>query len=325
MAARFIQTAQNGVAGLQAHHAHRLAAGGGQADGFGILQKHRPGFNAVFGLDLGFNQQHGAHFNFHPAKGGKAGFAVGVHDKHFLPGLEFAKVGGFVAGQTHIGVHGPRINPEGTGRHIFVALGFGVHKKGKGAGIAHQHALALAQNGERVGAHAVAKAHGFHTSYHGGQQFFAPLRHLALGNNGLEVGHGFSGYNNARHTAFQNSCGKAGLVQRSGFSQHAVALGQKVFYRYNLPAASQYHTLALMQAFEHGLFVGLNIECHGGDIFGSPYRAARKTGHLIHMLAGHNNAVYARFQRQGYIALVKGNAVEIDARHWAYSPTISMA
>ncbi len=151
------------------------------------------------------------------------------------------------------------------------------------------------------------------------------MGHLALGNNGFEVGHRFSGYNNARHTAFQNSCGKAGLVQRSGFSQHAVALGQKVFYRYNLPAASQHHTLALMQTFEHGLFIGLNIERHGGDIFRRPHRAARKTSHLIQMLAGHNNAVNARFQRQSNIALVKGNAIEIDAGHWAYSPTISMA
>ncbi len=123
------------------------------------MQKYRAGLNAFFGFDLSFNQQHGAHFNLYPAKGGKAGFAVGVHDQHLLPGLEFAKVGGFVAGQAHIGVHGPRINPKGAGGHVFVAFGFGVHKKGKGTGIAHQHALTLAQDRERIGTHAVPKAH----------------------------------------------------------------------------------------------------------------------------------------------------------------------
>lgn len=230
-----------------------------------------------------------------------------------MSGSELAKVGGLVAWQAHIGVYGSGVDPERARGHVFVVFGFGVHKKGERAGVAHQHALALAQERKGVGADAVPQAHGLHAGDHGSLKFFTGAGHLALGHDILEIRHGLSGYNNARHTAFQNSCGKAGLVQRSGLGQYAVALRQKVFYRYYLPAASQHHALSGQQPLQHGFFIGLGIELHHGRFFGGPHGAARKTGHLLHMLAGHNDAVHAGLKGQRYVAFVKGSAVEVNA------------
>ena len=134
MASRLVDAAEHRIAGLEAHHAQRRAVRTREPDGFRVLEEDGAGFGPALALHPGFDQEHGPHLDLDPAQGRHAGFAVRAHDEHFLPGAQFAQIGGLVVGQAGVGVHGSGIDPERPRGHVFVVFGFGVHQKGKGAG-----------------------------------------------------------------------------------------------------------------------------------------------------------------------------------------------
>ena len=80
------------------------------------------------------------------------------------------------------------IDPERPGGHIFIVFGFGMHKEGKGIGIAHQHALATAEQGNCVGANPVAKANRLNARNPGRHKILLAASYLALPDNFANFG-----------------------------------------------------------------------------------------------------------------------------------------
>ena len=218
-------------------------------------------------------------------------------------------------GQADIGMHGPGIDPEGTGGHIFIMFGLGMDKEGEGAGIAHQHALAALEQGKGVGADAVPQAHGLHAGDDGFLQFLASLGDLALGHDGLEVGQGLGQDHDAVHAALQDAGGQTGLFQAARLGQHVVGLGQQVLHGDDLPAPGQAGGLTGLEAGQQGLLVGLGVQRHAGHVLAGPDGAAGKGGHVLHPGAGHDDPVHTGFQGQGHVGLAERFATVIDAGH----------
>ena len=143
-----VGAAQNHITGFEIHHAHGHTAGGGKADGLGVLEKDRALADAFGRADFGFYQQHGTDLDFDTSDGRHGRDAVRIHDEDFLPRVKFAEVAGAVVGKAGIGMNGARVDAERTGGHILVVFRFGMHQKGEGAGIAGQHPLTAPEQGE---------------------------------------------------------------------------------------------------------------------------------------------------------------------------------